>query len=131
MKMTKRQVLLYGIFGVFTTAINIVAFIVLEKLMPYLIANVIAWIVSVLFAFFTNKYYVFQSKSFDTDVWLRELWEFILARTSTGLIDFIGMFILISCLQINALISKTVLNLIIIIGNYVLSKYWIFRQKGN
>lgn len=127
MKMTKRQILLYGIFGVFTTAINIVAFIVLEKIMPYLVANVIAWTVSVLFAFFTNKYYVFESKSFRTSIWLRELWEFILARTSTGLIDFVGMFVLISCLQVNALCSKVLLNIIVIVGNYILSKYWIFR----
>lgn len=129
MKMTKRQILLYGIFGVFTTAINIVAFIVLEKIMPYLVANVIAWIVSVFFAFFTNKYYVFESKSFTTSIWLRELWEFILARASTGLIDFVGMFVLISCLQVNALCSKVVLNIIVIVGNYILSKYWIFRRN--
>lgn len=126
--MTKKQILLYGIFGILTTAINVGIFILLSELVYYMIANIIAWSVAVLFAFFTNKYFVFSSKNFHTSVWMREMWEFFLARSSTGIVDFIGMYVFVTCMYINEFIAKVAVNIFVIISNYLLSKYWIFRK---
>ena len=83
------------------------------------------------FAFFTNKVYVFRSRDFRRSVWLRELWEFFLARAATGIVDFAGMYVLISLLCQDEILSKVLLNLFVILTNYILSRYWIFRNSGN
>lgn len=90
-----------------------------------------AWGLAVGFAFFTNKVYVFRSRDFRRSVWLRELWEFFLARAATGIVDFAGMYVLISLLCQDEILSKVLLNLFVILTNYILSRYWIFRNSGN
>lgn len=85
------------------------------------------WVFAVAFAFFTNKVYVFRSRDFRRAIWLRELWEFFLARAATGIADFVGMYVLISLLCQNEILSKILLNIVVILANYLLSRYWIFR----
>lgn len=126
--MSRKQLILYGIFGILTTVINIGAFLILSQFCYYLLANVLAWVLAVLFAFFTNKYFVFSSKSFHPSVCLREMWEFFLARLSTGVVDFTGMYLSISILRMDACMAKVSVNVLVIVLNYLLSKYWIFRK---
>lgn len=125
------EVVNYIIFGILTTAINILVFGIANNTfeMKYLIANVLAWILSVIFAFITNKYFVFKSKSWEPTIWIKELISFFGTRAVTGLLDMGLMIILISFININELISKVIVNILVIVGNYFLSKLWVFNKK--
>ena len=137
-----KELFLYGIFGVLATILNIVLYRVLSGVMNHLIANAIAWVICVLFAFVTNKFFVFESKSFETKLVLRELAAFTAARLATGVFDEIFMFVavdLFKCGQLNleafgfslngATIAKIISNIIVIIFNYIFSKLFIFAKK--
>lgn len=129
-KQFKEQIL-YIVFGVLTTAINIIAFFVCSRLinLSLIPSNIIAWILSVLFAFITNKIYVFNSKNYSFSVVLRELIDFIVARGATGILDLGLMYLFVSIIGIEDMISKIVINIIVIILNYILSKLYVFKNK--
>ena len=84
-----KEQILYIVFGVLTTAINIIAFFACSRLinLGLIPSNIIAWILSVLFAFVTNKIYVFNSKNYNFSVVLRELIDFVISRGATGILD--------------------------------------------
>ena len=126
-----KEQILYIVFGVLTTAINIIAFFVCSRLMNLglIPSNVIAWILSVLFAFVTNKIYVFNSKNYNFSVVLRELIDFVISRGATGILDLGLMYLFVSVIGIEDMISKIVINIIVIILNYVLSKLYVFKNK--
>lgn len=129
-KQFKEQIL-YIVFGVLTTAINIIAFFVCSRLvnLSLIPSNIIAWILSVLFAFITNKIYVFNSKNYSFSVVLRELVDFIVARGATGILDLVLMYLFVSIIGIEDMISKIIINIIVIILNYILSKLYVFKNK--
>ena len=87
-------IILYGIFGVLTTIINIVTYGVFYSVLGVsnVISNIIAWVLSVLFAFITNKLWVFESKSFDFKLFMKELGCFTVCRLITGALDLGIMF---------------------------------------
>ena len=126
-----KEQILYIVFGVLTTAINIIAFFVCSRLMNLglIPSNIIAWILSVLFAFVTNKIYVFNSKNYNFSVVLRELIDFIISRGATGILDLGLMYLFVSVIGIEDMISKIVINIIVIILNYILSKLYVFKNK--
>lgn len=126
-----KEQILYIVFGVLTTAINIIAFFVCSRLMNLglIPSNVIAWILSVLFAFVTNKIYVFNSKNYNFSVVLRELIDFVISRGATGILDLGLMYLFVSIIGIEDMISKIVINIIVIILNYILSKLYVFKNK--
>ncbi len=125
-----KEILLYGVFGAATTILNIGLFYLLANIfnLHYLLANAIAWIIAVSFSFLTNKYYVFDSKSFEKNVLLKETIEFFGSRGFSCSIDMGGMFLLVSILGIHKNYAKLIITLIVIIVNYILSKYWIFKK---
>lgn len=125
------EVIKYIIFGVGTTLINIISFMGLGYLgLDYRISNIIAWILSVIFAFYTNKKYVFNSKSTEIKVLKKELVTFISARLFSLIVDMGLMILLINFMNINELFSKISVNVIIIIINYILSKFCIFKERN-
>ena len=124
--MKNKELILYVIFGVLTTLINIVAFQFFCKVCSIYVANGLAWISSVLFAYVTNRKYVFESKEENTIV---ECIKFIGSRLTTGIVDMICMYLLIDICHWNTLVSKILVNGIVIVLNYVLSKLFVF-QKG-
>lgn len=89
------------------------------------IANIISWIASVTFAYFTNRKYVFKSKAQDK---LREASAFFASRISTLLLDMGCMFILVTAIGMNDRIAKILVQFIILITNYILSKYVVFKK---
>lgn len=130
MKSSTKELILYIIFGGLTTVVNIAVFYFLTLLgMEYLLANVIAWIISVVFAFLTNKLYVFNSKSFSFKLFLREAILFFMARGFSLAVDMVGMVILIELIHMDSLIAKIIVNIIVIVLNYILSKFLIFSKK--
>lgn len=129
--LTSPEMILYLIFGVLTTVINIVVFEVCYNSLgwQWQAANALAWILAVAFAFLTNKLSVFRSKSFQANVFWRELLSFLAARLLSLGVDYACMWLFIDMLAWNGLLSKTVDNVIVVVINYVLSKLVIFRKK--
>jgi putative flippase GtrA len=121
----------YIIFGVLTTVINILVFNILNVQLhwDWAISNVLAWVFAVIFAFITNKLFVFQSKSFTLKLFLWECTTFFGARLLSLGVDMLGMWIMLDLCHIDSMISKVVVNVIVIIINYVLSKLIIFKKK--
>jgi putative flippase GtrA len=128
--MINRTTVNYLIFGFLTTVINIVVFAIFIHAfqLDYKIATTVAWIASVIFAFFTNKFYVFNSKVFTLKVILKEFVNFSFYRVLSLLIDILLMFLLIDLADTNEMSSKVLVNIIVVILNYVTSKYLTFRN---
>lgn len=126
-----RELLLYGIFGVLTTLINIVVYsLCYERLgISNVASNVAAWILSVLFAFVTNKIWVFDSKSTELSVLLREAASFFGCRLATGLLDLAIMYVTVDVMAWNSMLMKCISNVIVIVVNYIASKLVIFAHK--
>ncbi|HCX6194933.1 TPA: GtrA family protein, partial [Listeria monocytogenes] len=95
----------------------------------YRIANTIAWVASVLFAYFSNKKYVFDSYTPTWEDKAREVSSFFGFRFLTYIVDFLVMILLISGLGMNELWAKIWTNVIVLILNYVFSKWIIFRVR--
>lgn len=129
--LTTPEMILYIIFGVLTTVINIAVFQITNGPLhwPWQAANILAWILAVLFAFITNKLYVFKSKSFQAAVLWKEFVEFIGARLLSLGVDYACLWLLIDICHWNGLWAKIVDNVLVIIINYALSKLVIFRKK--
>ncbi|HEX3039072.1 MAG TPA: GtrA family protein [Caproiciproducens sp.] len=128
---TSPEMISYIVFGVLTTAVNIVSFGLFRTVLRWelLMANTLAWILSVAFAFITNKLIVFKSKSFEAGLFFRELITFVGARLLSLGVDTLGMLLLVNVLLWNDWIAKIIMNVIVIIINYVLSKRIIFKNK--
>ncbi|MBP1890145.1 putative flippase GtrA [Clostridium moniliforme] len=126
-----KEQILYIVFGVLTTAINIVSFFICTRAfgLGVMTSNIIAWITSVLFAFVTNKIYVFNSRNYSIKFVLKELFDFTVSRGATGALDMGLMYLFISVIHMEDMISKIIINIIVIILNYVLSKLYVFRKR--
>lgn len=126
-----RGLLLYGIFGVLTTLINLaVYYICYEKSgIPNIPSTVIAWVVAVAFAFVTNKIWVFDSKSMDVKTLLYEATTFVGCRLATGVFELVVMYVTVDLLQVNGMLMKLIVNVVVIVLNYVASKLVIFKKK--
>ena len=128
-----RELISYVFWGVMTTVVNYVTYFLLTEGLRvyYLTSNVIAWAVSVLFAYFVNKLYVFRSKDWAWRVALRELWQMVAARVFSGLLEQGILMLFVESLQCNDKIVKLFANVVVVIVNYVLSKWIIFKPKKN
>lgn len=126
-----KELVLYGICGVLSTILDIGIFWFLANVLTihYLVANAIAWILAVIFSFLVNKYYVFGSKSFKRDVWTKEAVEFFGARGLACGIDMGGMYLLVSFVGVDKNYAKLIVTLVVIVINYILSKFWIFKKE--
>lgn len=142
-----KELITYVIFGVLTTLVNFFAFWLFTKILGeelYLINNAIAWVVGVIFAYITNKLFVFESKSWDLKVVTKEITGFLGARIFSFLVEEGGMFLFITVLGLGEK-SLTILNLtitgqfvvkillavIVVVMNYVFSKFFIFKSSEN
>lgn len=92
------------------------------------IANVISWTGAVIFSYFANRIFVFESKEKNI---LKEFLAFISSRVATLLLDMGTMFVLSTLLQVNYNISKIIAMVLVTVGNYVISKVFVFKKKGN
>lgn len=125
----KKEVVLYIIFGIATTLVNIVTYYILQALfqVPYLIANAAAWFFSVLFAFVTNKIFVFEQRTWNFEIVSKEISKFFSARIATGILDMLLMWLFVSVFSFSEMLMKVVVNGIVILLNYLLSKWIVFH----
>ena len=125
-----KEIILYVFFGGLTTVISILSFTVLFDVFCFNehLANVISWILAVLFAFFTNRIWVFKSASPDKPLFFKQMLSFFSSRILTlGIEEFI-VFIFISLLDFKAFFVKTFAQFIVIVLNYFVSKFWVFKK---
>lgn len=126
-----KNIILYIIFGVVTTVINMTIYGLCYELfhMSNIISTIWAWIGAVIVAYATNKVWVFDSRSFSFKVLIYELTTFFSCRILTGLIDIVIMYIAVNTLSLNAMIFKFVSNVIVVILNFIASKLVIFKKR--
>jgi len=124
-----RQVILYLIFGILTTLVNILTYILFVYLIGinYLFGNILAWFVSVVFAYITNRIWVFESKNGQI---ISEFTFFVGGRLFSGFLDTLLLYMFIDLLSLDDLFSKIVIGIIVVIVNYILSKYIVFKSLG-
>ena len=128
---TKKEIINYLIFGLLTTIVNYIVFfllLLLFKQIPTVISNTIAWFISFLFAYFTNLRCVFQSQAKGLKAILIEFWWFLIARIFSLFIDNLFVYLGIDRWHQNELLVKLVSQILIVILNYLFSK-WIFKSK--
>jgi putative flippase GtrA len=133
-----REILLYLIFGGLTTLLNWSTYGVLEKFagLGMNTSNVIAWVAGVLFAYFTNRKWVFESKVTDPAGFAKEFALFVGARAFSGAVEIIGLPLLVSAglnqslFGVDGFIAKMVISVVVVILNYIFSKVIIFRKKS-
>ena len=112
-----KEVILYLFFGVCTTLVNIVS-------------TACAWALSVAFAYVTNRIWVFESKVRSFTGVCREIASFVGCRVASGAMDIFLMWLLVEMMGFSDMIIKILSNILVIIFNYVASKFWIFKKKG-
>ncbi|KRO15739.1 GtrA family protein [Lacticaseibacillus saniviri] len=118
----------YLFIGGLTTLVNIVVFFILNAMhMPILWANTVAWLVSVIFAFFTNKSVVFQSQYTNRRRFIQELVAFFVLRALSLVLDNGIMYLGITVMGLSVLLVKLVSQVVVIVANYVFSKL-IFKS---
>lgn len=122
-----KEIIMYLVFGVLTTVVNIVVYYIFSNLlhMNYLFSNAMAWFLSVLFAYVTNRKYVFDSKNNQI---IKEAISFFGSRLATGIMDMVLMWFLVNFNIVNDVVAKVVVNVIVVILNYILSKLVVFKK---
>ena len=133
MLIAHKQIILYLFFGVCTTAINTIMYWLLYDLLSLnnIISTVLAWLAAVIFAFTTNKVFVFKSKRTNTQERINEVASFFGCRLLTGILDVVIMAFAVDMLQWDGLLWKLISNIIVTIINYIASKFWIFKKPND
>ena len=129
-KLCTREVIFYLIFGMLATLVNFVCFFVFSHVinLEENLSNIIAIIISILFAYITNSTFVFQSKCNSAAEKFVEFFKFILGRAFTMFVEIIGFFVMFNLLNINDIISKILISIVVIILNYIISKFFAFKK---
>ena len=129
-----KEIIQYLIFGVLTTVVSLAIYYSLvytilnpENALELQIANIISWVGSVLFAYFTNRKYVFHSESKKRGV---EFLSFVGARIATLFMDMLIMYIGVTILKGNDKLLKMISQIIVIVANYILSKLLVFKKTS-
>ena len=131
-KLLTKEVILYVVFGIGTTVVNLGLFYVLNSLLNWdeNLANVIAIVCAVLFAYITNKDLVFHSKAESKKDKLKEFLKFIAGRAFTMVVEFVGCWILFQT-AIPEIISKLFVTVIVVVLNFFISKFFAFKNDKN
>ncbi|MCL2397781.1 MAG: GtrA family protein [Defluviitaleaceae bacterium] len=124
-----RQVVLYIIFGGATTAVNFIFYVAASfgLGLDAWLSTAVAWVFAVIFAFATNKIYVFESKVRSKGGVAKEFSLFIGARIASGVINAVLMYVFVDRLSFNELLLFALCQIFVIVFNYVASKWFIFK----
>lgn len=129
-KILTKEVILYIVFGILTTIVNLGSFYVMNSILQWNenISNIIAILLAVIFAYITNKDLVFHSEADSFKERIIEFGKFMLGRAFTMVVEFVGGLILFE-LPIPNIITKMGLTIIVIILNFFISKFFAFKSK--
>ena len=131
-KIWTKETILYFVFGVLTTLVNIITSTVLLEIFKIEgnLASTIGIILSILFAYFTNRKIVFNSQAKGIKDNFKEFLKFIFGRAFTMVLEVCGVYLLYSVIGIQYLLSKLVMTAIVIITNYFISKFFAFKKNN-
>ncbi len=127
-----KEVIHYLIFGGLSTVVNFVSYFLFARIIGIeeIISSGLSWFCSVLFAYITNKLFVFESKTDTKKAFFKEMISFFLARIVSGILCDVGTFaLMVKVFHINDIIAKIVTQVMVIVVNYVFSKLFIFKKK--
>ncbi|MDE6232380.1 MAG: GtrA family protein, partial [Lachnospiraceae bacterium] len=129
-KLLNRETISYIIFGILTTAVDFIVYIICSKLLGinYLVANIISWIAAVIFAFVTNKIFVFKSKSYSISTLINEIPAFFSARIFSLIFSLVFIYMSVVLIGVNDIVAKIISCIFVIVINYILSKFFIFTN---
>lgn len=127
------EIIRYLIVGVMTTVVSLATYYICvytflnpENAVELQVANVISWIAAVSFAYITNRIFVFKSKNKNI---LQEMSAFFAARVGSLGLEMLIMFLSVTWLGMNDKVMKLVVQFVVVVANYVLSKIFVFRKK--
>ena len=129
-KFLTKEIIFYGLFGILTTVINLLTFYILNSLFQINenLSNIVAILLAVLFAYFTNRKLVFNSTAATSKDKLFEFLKFMLGRVFTMIVEFVGCAILFDILDISDMIIKVFMTILIVILNFFISKFFAFKK---
>ena len=129
-KFCSKEVILYVVFGVLTTVINIGSFYIMTNFinLEENFANALAIVLAVLVAYFTNRKMVFNSNACTFKEKTVEFFKFIVGRAFTMVTEFVGFFLCFNVIGINELVSKSFITILVIILNFFISKFFAFKN---
>ena len=132
-KIFNYETITYLIAGVLTTAVNYGVYFLIPRFEPEMVSvvvrNTAAWLVAVIFAFFVNKIFVFDSLSWDAKTVGREFFSFIVARLLSWGFESLFLFITVGVLHWNEPVCKLIATVFVLVMNYFASKFLIFVKK--
>lgn len=125
------DILTYLVFGVLTTVVNYAVYLPVYNFcgISAAVSNIIAWVVAVIFAFLTNKPFVFHSHDWSAKTVVPELTKFVSCRIASGVLETVILFLAVDCMAWNGNLWKLLTQVLVIIINYVGSKLLVFRNK--
>lgn len=124
-----KALILYGIFGVTTTIINVVSYALMLLIgINVQVAVVVSWLLAVIVAYLTNRVWVFNSGASTNIELLREFISFMLARLATLIVEMLIIWFGVQLLDQDPIIWKIIDNIVVIILNYVISKLIVFKN---
>ena len=126
-----KDMFLYLFFGICTTAVNILIYYICAHWLNFstIVSTAVAWVLAVVFAFVTNKLFVFESRSWNRKVLAKEVPSFFLCRAATGGLDIAIMYVGVDRMRLFDVGVKVISNVIVIILNYMASKWMIFKKR--
>ena len=127
-----KDIIPYVFWGICTTIVNVIVYWMCSHLifLPVMVSTIVAWTVAVLFAYLTNRKWVFYSEAKDWKAILKEIISFFLCRLVTGIVDWFFMFMFVDVLSLNDMLIKITANVVVVILNYVASKMFIFKHAS-
>ena len=126
-----REQLLYLVFGFLAFLVSMGTFALADRVlkMPTLVANVFSWVITVAFAYVTNRTWVFESKATGLAPIVREILSFAAGRLLTLGVEEFMLFVGVTLLAFDSILVKLIAQVVVIILNYVISKFVVFRRK--
>lgn len=126
------EMISYLFFGGLTTLVSFVTYALFARvfLLSVVSSNIISWIISVLFAYVTNRFFVFKSDKKGFVPILGEMASFFGSRLLSGVFETLIMFVFVDLLHFHDLIIKLIATVIVIVLNYVFSKLFVFKNKN-
>lgn len=126
-----RDLIVYVVFGGLTTLVNYLVYLPLLHCvgLSAAVSNSIAWAAAVVFAFFTNKPFVFHSKDWSCKTVLKELGSFVGCRVASGALETGVLWLTVDILGGNGTVWKLLTSVLVIVVNYVASKLLVFRKR--
>lgn len=126
-----RSIITYLVFGVLTTVVNYLVYYPLYNAagLSAAISNSVSWAAAVVFAYFTNKLFVFESKTWEAKVALPEFLKFVGLRLASGVAETGLLLVFVDLLRFNGNIWKIITSILVVILNYVFSKFLVFKKS--